>query len=161
MGAGTLTARTGVRGVLLGISSGFPELSPTQRQVICVLLTLSPLNPKVAFDLHVLGTPPAFALSQDQTLHDFINNFGYLLLELTELVNARACLTGSFLVRSLNGCGYSLVKELMRQKKRFVQRLHQAIREEHVSRTLRQVYQTRRRCQAFSSRKIQLLSVRR
>ena len=24
---------------------------------------------KCAFDLHVLGTPPAFILSQDQTLH--------------------------------------------------------------------------------------------
>ena len=25
-----------------------------------------------AFDLHVLGTPPAFILSQDQTLHKFM-----------------------------------------------------------------------------------------
>ena len=25
-----------------------------------------------SFDLHVLGTPPAFTLSQDQTLHIFI-----------------------------------------------------------------------------------------
>ncbi|TPR18572.1 hypothetical protein DY138_05700 [Apilactobacillus timberlakei] len=46
-----------------------------------VLLTSSPLvpNPKIiyasiksnwkdSFDLHVLGTPPAFVLSQDQTL---------------------------------------------------------------------------------------------
>ena len=37
-----------------------------------MLLTRSPLNwePKspVAFDLHVLGTPPALILSQDQTL---------------------------------------------------------------------------------------------
>jgi len=24
-----------------------------------------------SFDLHVLGTPPAFILSQDQTLHKF------------------------------------------------------------------------------------------
>jgi hypothetical protein len=38
-----------------------------------VLLTRSPLEypPKEAFplDLHVLSTPPAFVLSQDQTLH--------------------------------------------------------------------------------------------
>ena len=27
-----------------------------------------------AFDLHVLGTPPAFILSQDQTLHCFLFN---------------------------------------------------------------------------------------
>ena len=37
-----------------------------------MLLTRSPLNrepkPPVAFDLHVLGTPPALILSQDQTL---------------------------------------------------------------------------------------------
>jgi hypothetical protein len=39
-----------------------------------VLLTRSPLEypPKEAFplDLHVLGTPPAFVLSQDQTLRE-------------------------------------------------------------------------------------------
>ena len=38
-----------------------------------MLLTRSPLydRPKAgySFDLHVLGTPPAFILSQDQTLH--------------------------------------------------------------------------------------------
>lgn len=33
-----------------------------------VLLTRAPLSPKRAFDLHVLGLPPAFVLSQDQTL---------------------------------------------------------------------------------------------
>ena len=33
-----------------------------------MLLTRPPLAPKGAFDLHVLGLPPAFALSQDQTL---------------------------------------------------------------------------------------------
>ena len=37
-----------------------------------MLLTRSPLNsepkPSFAFDLHVLGTPPALILSQDQTL---------------------------------------------------------------------------------------------
>ena len=41
-------------------------------QISYVLLTRSPLysTPKGAlpFDLHVLGTPPTFILSQDQTL---------------------------------------------------------------------------------------------
>jgi hypothetical protein len=39
-----------------------------------VILTRSPLNlseqaPWIPFDLHVLSTPPAFILSQNQTLH--------------------------------------------------------------------------------------------
>ena len=59
---------------LFGISTGFPELSRSAGQVAHVLLTRPPLNqmeqaPKVPLDLHVLGTPPAFVLSQDQTLH--------------------------------------------------------------------------------------------
>ena len=33
-----------------------------------MLLTRLPLSIAGAFDLHVLGLPPAFALSQDQTL---------------------------------------------------------------------------------------------
>ena len=36
-----------------------------------VLLTLPPLTLAGSFDLHVLGTPPAFILSQDQTLRKF------------------------------------------------------------------------------------------
>ena len=55
-----------------GISLGFPRLSRWRGQVGHVLLTRSPLHtrPKASspFDLHVLGTPPAFILSQDQTL---------------------------------------------------------------------------------------------
>jgi hypothetical protein len=43
------------------------------RQVAHVLLTRPPLirSPKgtSSLDLHVLGTPPAFVLSQDQTLN--------------------------------------------------------------------------------------------
>ena len=59
---------------LFGISTGFPELSRSAGQVAHVLLTRPPLNqmeqaPMVPLDLHVLGTPPAFVLSQDQTLH--------------------------------------------------------------------------------------------
>ena len=47
-------------------------LSQIIRQIIYALLTRAPLNqgasPLIPFDLHVLGTPPAFVLSQDQTL---------------------------------------------------------------------------------------------
>ena len=54
-----------------GISDPFGSLSPTLRQVTHVLLTRLPLYSPLrafAFDLHVLGTPPALILSQDQTL---------------------------------------------------------------------------------------------
>ena len=51
-----------------GISSPFGLLSPAEGQVNYVLLTRSPLSIAAPFDLHVLGTPPAFILSQDQTL---------------------------------------------------------------------------------------------
>ena len=58
--------------ILCGISTGFPVLFPTLRQITHVLLTRPPLAhpPKenCPFDLHVLSTPPAFILSQDQTL---------------------------------------------------------------------------------------------
>ena len=67
-----LTSVTCGTKVLCGISSRFQLLSPTERQVSHALLTRSPLSkpPKrfTPFDLHVLGTPPAFVLSQDQTL---------------------------------------------------------------------------------------------
>ena len=49
------------------------------RQVAHVLLTRPPLNPFPkefhSLDLHVLGTPPAFVLSQDQTLNKKFNLF--------------------------------------------------------------------------------------
>ncbi len=55
-----------------GISGPFEPLSQTPRWVTHVLLTRPPLTASVALggplDLHVLGTPPAFVLSQDQTL---------------------------------------------------------------------------------------------
>ena len=57
--------------MLCGISDPFGSLSPTLRQVTHVLLTRLPLYSPLrafAFDLHVLGTPPALILSQDQTL---------------------------------------------------------------------------------------------
>lgn len=57
---------------LSGIRPSFPGLSQSQGQVTHVLLTRSPLIHPASwassFDLHVLSTPPAFILSQDQTL---------------------------------------------------------------------------------------------
>ena len=57
-------------------------MSPTLGQVTHVLLTRSPLSLQIVtpkgsdkqtpFDLHVLGAPPAFVLSQDQTLHKMV-----------------------------------------------------------------------------------------
>src|ERR1700733_12323985 len=56
--------------VISGIRPSFPGLSRSARQITHVLLTRSPLvYPKaLPLDLHVLSTPPAFVLSQDQTL---------------------------------------------------------------------------------------------
>jgi hypothetical protein len=59
-----------------GINSPFGELSPTFRQIAHVLRTLTPLDiiciatNNIPFDLHVLSTPPAFVLSQNQTLRE-------------------------------------------------------------------------------------------
>jgi hypothetical protein len=59
--------------MLCGISPGFPGLFPIEGQITHVLRTRAPCATPVllqerALDLHVLSTPPAFALSQDQTL---------------------------------------------------------------------------------------------
>ena len=60
--------------VLCGISTPFGVLFPCLGKVAHALLTRPPLEQLEAssslspLDLHVLGTPPAFVLSQDQTL---------------------------------------------------------------------------------------------
>ena len=69
---------------LCGISSRFQLLSPSEGQVAHALLTRPPLSHPIllsensilgaSFDLHVLGTPPAFILSQDQTLNKWYLN---------------------------------------------------------------------------------------
>src|SRR5205823_14132234 len=57
-----------------GINPGFPGLSQCQGLITHVLLTRSPLSPSpkawFSLDLHVLSAPPAFVLSQDQTLRE-------------------------------------------------------------------------------------------
>ena len=66
-----LLSQADARETSCGIVPSFPGVSPTSRQVNHVLLTRSPLYSGLlpfAHDLHVLGTPPAFTLSQDQTL---------------------------------------------------------------------------------------------
>src|SRR5262245_12193054 len=56
--------------VICCISPPFGRLSTTRGEITYVLLTRAPLNrvAPVAFDLHVLGAPLTFVLSQDQTL---------------------------------------------------------------------------------------------
>ena len=64
---------------LCGISTPFGALSHSPGQISYVLLTRAPLSTEskfgFPFDLHVLGTPPAFILSQDQTLRIFFGVF--------------------------------------------------------------------------------------
>src|ERR1700679_3321661 len=63
---------------LFGISPSFLGLSQSSGQVTHVLLTRSRLCPRPkpgsSLHLHVLGTPPAFVLSQDQTLREELGN---------------------------------------------------------------------------------------
>ena len=57
--------------VLCGISPPFGRLSPARGKIIHVLLTRAPLyrgRSPFSCDLHVLGAPLTFVLSQDQTL---------------------------------------------------------------------------------------------
>ena len=78
---------------LSGISTCFQVVSQTMGQVPHVLLTHPPLafptsSPKwicwfSSLDLHVLGTPPAFVLSQDQTL--VFKKFEWLLIRLFKI----------------------------------------------------------------------------
>ena len=64
--------------VISGIRPRFQGLSQSTGQITHVLLTRSPLiHPKASsFDLHVLSTPPAFVLSQDQTLRECLPVIG-------------------------------------------------------------------------------------
>jgi len=55
--------------VSCGISRSFPRLSPTQRQIPTRYSPVRHCRTEARpCDLHVLSMPPAFALSQDQTL---------------------------------------------------------------------------------------------
>ena len=93
---------------LSGISHPFERLFRAQGQVNHVLLTRSPLYlPRRAFtfDLHVLDPPPAFALSQDQTLQSKI---GKIIFQL--IILAYVCMSLSLSSHSFQAC-YSVFKD--------------------------------------------------
>ena len=73
-----------------GITRPLGRLSPTSRQVAHVLRTRSPVALAGPRDLHVLSTPPAFVLSQDQTLQEclMISSFRPRCLTLSQFVTA-------------------------------------------------------------------------
>ena len=83
-------------------------LSPSKGQVAYALLTRSPLKiePKLnfPFDLHVLGTPPAFVLSQDQTLqYTLLKNrlaLNYLIQNFVCLAHLLSAFASSKLART-------------------------------------------------------------
>ena len=84
-------------GILSGIRPPFEGLSQMCRQVIHVLLTRSPLyypnrSREFSYDLHVLSTPPAFVLSQDQTLRK------YFYLQFVRFHSARINVRVMFLI---------------------------------------------------------------
>ena len=75
--------------VLVPFSRGYPNLygrQPTRYSPVRQFNNI----PKNTFslDLHVLGTPPAFILSQDQTLH-CIFLFNFLALKLTGTISTK------------------------------------------------------------------------
>ncbi len=100
-----------------GISSPFELLSPASGQVTNALLTHSPLRVSIAtnpsFDLHVLGTPPAFILSQDQTLRKkFYTSFDVIASN-SSYSPERQCITSYH---------YSVVKVLLIERAVFYHR---------------------------------------
>ena len=58
--------------MLCGINVPFGTVSPAGGHITYALLTRLPLGIATSFDLHVLGTPPALVLSQDQTLRQMV-----------------------------------------------------------------------------------------
>ena len=81
-----------------------------------MLLTRTPLYSGLlpfTFDLHVLGTPPAFALSQDQTL--MFNLFAARLSAAAKLT----ILLNPLLISYLLACCWSPLQQTILQKKLF------------------------------------------
>ena len=52
------------------------------------------------FDLHVLSVPPAFVLSQDQTLHKFVSPSRSLCFEIWFIAHESLAITVRFIVLS-------------------------------------------------------------
>ena len=91
-----------------GISPLFSGLFLSQRQITHVLRTLAPLRFtciatfKPAFDLHVLSTPPAFVLSQNQTLRieslvEYLSSLYLLFTQQKSTISIVPLLRGLFL----------------------------------------------------------------
>jgi hypothetical protein len=82
-----------------GINPSFPGLSPAFRNVVHVLRTRSPLSSiaTAPFDLHVLSTPPAFVLSQNQTLQKFCHHSWWLDGELLVYLSCEPLLAAHYL----------------------------------------------------------------
>ena len=110
--------------MLCGISIPFGMLSPSWRQVTHALLTRPPLSsfkitPKgsikrFSLDLHVLGTPPAFVLSQDQTLEKISENWLAQFWILTFFVKFAKTLFGIDKVYTLCNCRNSTYRTYYR-----------------------------------------------
>src|SRR5258708_27513239 len=74
-----------------GITCPFGQLSQSPGYISDSLLTRSPLGLAAPCDLHVLATPPAFRLSQDQTLQlNFLDTRS--LLRPTVTSHAASCM---------------------------------------------------------------------
>ena len=90
--------------VICGISVRFRSLFPCDRQIAHALLTRPPLTRFGAstsphsFDLHVLSTPPAFVLSQDQTLM-FVNTWPLDFVFVTKNFNCAVSVSSSPKIR--------------------------------------------------------------
>ena len=86
---------------LCGITVRFQTLSPSEGQVAHALLTRPPLSHircpseefflQASFDLHVLSTPPAFVLSQDQTLKTYYLNTSFGVQTILIIRSALRC----------------------------------------------------------------------
>ena len=79
-----LTAVAEASVVSCGISVSFETLSPAQGKIAYVLRTRAPLyrgRSPFSCDLHVLGAPLTFVLSQDQTLQLNLVSLRVVLLE--------------------------------------------------------------------------------
>ncbi len=88
--------------VLCGISPPFGRLSPARGNVTHVLLTRAPLyrgRSPFSCDLHVLGAPLTFVLSQDQTLQLNLSSS-----QVARLSHRRAWALAFGIWRSLRSC---------------------------------------------------------
>jgi hypothetical protein len=77
--------------VLALLSEGYPPLfGRLPMRYSPVRHCTAPLAEGFSFDLHVLGAPPAFVLSQDQTLHRNLKSQSRLTVLLVELTKKPA-----------------------------------------------------------------------